>query len=91
MITLSELPMLPWSNSRRSCRATTTLDGTVNTADYTMWRDSLGESGSGLAADGNGDGKIDDGGLRRLEVVLRRVDRRRGRIRPSAGARLRSF
>ena len=36
-------------------------DGTVNAADYTVWRNSFGQIGSGLAADGDGNGKIDDG------------------------------
>ena len=31
----------------------------VNAADYTRWRDSLGETGPQLPADGNGDGVID--------------------------------
>jgi T5SS/PEP-CTERM-associated repeat protein len=35
-------------------------DGTVNSADYTVWRNSLGQSGSGLAADGNGDTHVDE-------------------------------
>jgi hypothetical protein len=35
-------------------------DGIVNTADYTVWRDSL-DSTTNLAADGNGDGTIDAG------------------------------
>jgi len=35
-------------------------DGTVNAADYSVWRNSLGQSGSGLAADGNGDSHVDD-------------------------------
>lgn len=33
-------------------------DGIVNAADYTLWRDSLGSSGSGLPADGNNDGTV---------------------------------
>ncbi len=36
-------------------------DGVVDAADYTVWRDSFGQSGSGLAADGDGSGTIDDG------------------------------
>jgi autotransporter-associated beta strand protein len=37
-------------------------DGTVNTADYTMWRSLLGNSVTpGTKADGNGDGVIDAG------------------------------
>jgi hypothetical protein len=35
------------------------LDGVVATADYISWRNSLGKSGTGLAADGNNDGHID--------------------------------
>ncbi|HEY4233631.1 MAG TPA: matrixin family metalloprotease [Lacipirellulaceae bacterium] len=34
-------------------------DGVVNAADYTIWRDELGRTGSGLAADGNNDNKVD--------------------------------
>lgn len=34
-------------------------DGTVDAADYTVWRDSLGSSGAGLAADGDGNNVID--------------------------------
>jgi hypothetical protein len=30
-------------------------DGSVNAADYTVWRKTLGQTGVGLAADGNGD------------------------------------
>src|SRR5262249_14641829 len=36
-------------------------DGTVDAADYTVWQDSLGQLGIGLAADGNGNGVIDGG------------------------------
>ncbi len=31
------------------------LDGVVNAADYTVWRDSLGAAGASLPADGDGD------------------------------------
>jgi hypothetical protein len=34
-------------------------DGTVDAADYTVWRDTLGQTGAGLAADGNGNGNVD--------------------------------
>jgi Spherulation-specific family 4/Dockerin type I domain len=34
-------------------------DGAVDAGDYTVWRDSVGLTGSGLAADGNGDGIVD--------------------------------
>jgi autotransporter-associated beta strand protein len=33
-------------------------DHQVNAADYTVWRDTFGQSGAGLAADGNGDGTV---------------------------------
>lgn len=33
-------------------------DGTVDAADYTVWRNMLGQTGAGLAADGNGDSMI---------------------------------
>lgn len=34
-------------------------DGNVDAADYTVWRDSLGQTGAGLAADADNNGKID--------------------------------
>ena len=34
-------------------------DGAVDAADYTVWRDSLGQTGMGLAADANNDGVVD--------------------------------
>ena len=34
-------------------------DGVVDSGDYTVWRDTLGQSGIGLAADGSGNGTID--------------------------------
>ena len=36
-------------------------DGVVGAADYLVWRNSVGELGSGLPADGNGNGQIDPG------------------------------
>lgn len=36
-------------------------DGVVDAADYTVWRDSFGETGFQLAADGDGDGEIGAG------------------------------
>ena len=36
-------------------------DGIVDAADYTVWRDTLGQADVGLAADGDGSGVIDDG------------------------------
>jgi hypothetical protein len=35
-------------------------DGSIDTADYLVWRKSLGQTGAGLAADGNADHRIDD-------------------------------
>jgi hypothetical protein len=35
-------------------------NGVVDAADYVVWRKSLGEIGSDLAADGNSDGFVDD-------------------------------
>lgn len=34
-------------------------DGQVDSADYTVWRDSLGQSGDSLPADANGSGSVD--------------------------------
>lgn len=34
-------------------------DGIVDAADYTVWRDSFGQTGTGLAADGDGSGEVD--------------------------------
>jgi hypothetical protein len=36
-------------------------DGVVDAADYVVWRDTLGQTGLGLAADGNGNSQIDAG------------------------------
>ncbi|MGE3638847.1 MAG: hypothetical protein AB7G28_09825 [Pirellulales bacterium] len=37
------------------------LNGIVDAADYTIWRDTFGQVGPDLAADGNGNGEIDSG------------------------------
>ena len=34
-------------------------NGLVDTADYVVWRDTVGQMSAGLAADGNGDRQID--------------------------------
>jgi len=34
-------------------------NGVVDAADYTIWRDTLGRTGTGLAADGDGDNHVD--------------------------------
>jgi hypothetical protein len=36
-------------------------NGIVDAADYSVWRDSLGQTGFGLPADGTGDGQINPG------------------------------
>jgi len=70
-ISLPSLPTgLAWQSSQSSTALTVSLvstgppgdynlDGTVNAADYTLWRDTLGQSRAGLAADGNGSGVVD--------------------------------
>ena len=35
-------------------------DGIVDSADYVVWRTSIGQSGTGLLADGNGDNQINE-------------------------------
>jgi mannan endo-1,4-beta-mannosidase len=61
VITLSALPVLPWSDLAPELPGDYNTDGSVDAADYTVWRDSLGQSGAGLPADGDGDGVIGDG------------------------------
>jgi autotransporter-associated beta strand protein len=39
------------------------MNGVVDAADFTVWRDTLGQTGNGLAADGNNDQRIDDADL----------------------------
>jgi serralysin len=34
-------------------------NGTVDAADYVLWRNTVGQTGAGLAADGNGNGTVD--------------------------------
>jgi T5SS/PEP-CTERM-associated repeat protein len=45
-------------------------DGTVNAADYTVWRDTLGQIGAGLAADGTGPAGTSDGIVDQLDYDL---------------------
>jgi hypothetical protein len=37
------------------------LNGTVDAADYVIWRSTLGQTGYGLAADGNSNNQLDAG------------------------------
>jgi mannan endo-1,4-beta-mannosidase len=60
IITLDELPTLPWSNDAPELTGDYNADGTVDAVDYTVWRNALGNPAAGLAADGNGDGIVDD-------------------------------
>jgi glucose/arabinose dehydrogenase len=46
-------------------------NGVVDAADYTVWRDSFGQSGTGLAADGDGDLQIGPGDYNVWATVLR--------------------
>lgn len=62
VITLGELPLLPWSNVAPALIGDYNGDGTVDSADYTVWRDSFGRSvAKGSGADGDGNGMIDEG------------------------------
>jgi mannan endo-1,4-beta-mannosidase len=59
IITLNELPVLPWSNSAPA-PGDYNDDGIVDAGDYLVWRKSVGQSAiSGLAADSNLDGTVD--------------------------------
>lgn len=62
IITLNELPTLPWSDSAPSL-GDFDHNGQVDAADYVLWRNSRGQSGLNLAADGNLDGHVDDADL----------------------------
>ena len=69
-------------------------NGIIDVADYTLWRDTLGQSGTGLAADGTGPGGVSDGwstnlttisGGRTLAIIPARVQ---VRFPPSPNRRL---
>jgi hypothetical protein len=45
-------------------------NGTVDASDYTVWRDSLGAVGAGLAADGTGPEGMPDGMVDQLDYAL---------------------
>ncbi len=49
------------------------LNGVVDAADYTVWRDSYGQTGTGLPADGNGDGTVDDADYDQWKTYYGRV------------------
>lgn len=58
IITLNELPMLPW-NILAPPAGDYNADGTVNAADYIVWRKSAGQNIIGHPADSNLDGRVD--------------------------------
>jgi T5SS/PEP-CTERM-associated repeat protein len=72
-LTLSDMPQLPnrlmWDlniganqvalNVVQAPPGDYNVDGIVDAGDYIVWRSAVGQSGSGLAADGNGDGVVD--------------------------------
>ena len=58
IITLDELPGLPWKVVP-GVPGDYNGDGTVDAADYCVWRDSFGQTGPNLAADGDGSGQVD--------------------------------
>jgi mannan endo-1,4-beta-mannosidase len=62
ILTLNELPTLPWSNSA-PIAGDYNRNGVVDTADYVVWRTANGQTGWGLAADGDFNGRVDDGDL----------------------------
>lgn len=59
VITLNELPTLPWSNSA-PIAGDFNKNGVVDLADYVVWRKTQGQTGWGLAADSDLNGRIDD-------------------------------
>jgi mannan endo-1,4-beta-mannosidase len=58
IITLNELPTMPWSNSA-GVAGDYNKDGVVDAADYVVWRKLSGQTGSGLPADSDLNGRID--------------------------------
>lgn len=58
-------------------------DGTVNAADYTVWRDNLGQSGQGSAGDGNADGSVDENDYALWKENFGRSRPRRGQLTES--------
>lgn len=60
------LPSAIWVNERLDTLVIEPLagdynaDGTVDAADYTVWRDTFGQANGVLSADGNQDGVVDD-------------------------------
>jgi mannan endo-1,4-beta-mannosidase len=59
IITLNELPTLPWSNSA-PLPGDFNHNGNVDISDYVGWRKSQGQTGWGLPADSDLNGHVDD-------------------------------
>jgi mannan endo-1,4-beta-mannosidase len=59
IITLNELPTLPWSSSA-PIAGDFNHNGVVDAADYVVWRKTSGQIGWGLAADSDLNGRIDN-------------------------------
>ena len=62
VITLNELPTLPWSNSA-PLSGDFNHNGAVDIGDYVVWRKSQGQTGWSLAADSDLNGRIDEADL----------------------------
>jgi mannan endo-1,4-beta-mannosidase len=58
IITLNELPTLPWSNSA-PLPGDYNRNGSVDIGDYVLWRKTQGQTGWGLAADSDLNGSVD--------------------------------
>jgi mannan endo-1,4-beta-mannosidase len=58
IITLNELPTLPWSNSA-PLPGDYNRNGSVDIGDYVLWRKTQGQTGWGLAADSDLNGVVD--------------------------------
>ena len=57
----NNLPLGEWLStfvSQAALAGDFNSDGTVDSADYTVWRDALGQAGAGLSADANADGVV---------------------------------
>jgi arabinogalactan endo-1,4-beta-galactosidase len=53
--------LLPAADAFNKVQGDYNGDGTVNAADYTVWRDALGQEGWDQIADGDADGRVDIG------------------------------
>jgi hypothetical protein len=58
IITLNELPTMPWSNAA-TIAGDFNGDGSVDGADYVVWRKMAGQTSTSLAADADLNGQID--------------------------------